>query len=123
MLGCTTILLNRGKSGASENKIESFITKVSSSDVSPGKVIELVYQLHEISTRESISLDQVPAYIKEKLQQKQKIDENTKQAEVALQNKKISIETINEHIQLDKELKKYRLCTKDIERLVNLLKY
>src|ERR671938_1664806 len=37
------------KSGAAEEKIESFITKVSSSDVSPERIIELVYQLHEIS--------------------------------------------------------------------------
>jgi hypothetical protein len=33
----------------------------------------------------------------------------------------MSIEAINEHIQLKKELKKYRLSTKDIHRLVNLL--
>src|ERR687885_811110 len=44
------------KSGASENAIESFIAKVSSSNVSPEKVIELVYQLHEISQKESIPL-------------------------------------------------------------------
>jgi transposase len=33
------------KSGASENAIESFITKVSSGDASPENVVELVYQL------------------------------------------------------------------------------
>ena len=33
------------KSGASEEKIESFITNVSSNDVPPGKMIEFVYQL------------------------------------------------------------------------------
>src|ERR671929_615336 len=33
------------KSGAAEDKIESFITKASSGDVSPENVIELVYQL------------------------------------------------------------------------------
>ena len=47
------------KSGAAENKIESFIKKVSSGDVSPERVIELVYQLHEISKKESIPLDQL----------------------------------------------------------------
>ena len=44
------------KSAAAEDKIESFITKVSSSDVSPEKMIELVYQLHEISKQESTPL-------------------------------------------------------------------
>ncbi|HJT48464.1 MAG TPA: hypothetical protein VJ729_09800 [Nitrososphaeraceae archaeon] len=63
------------KSGASENAIESFITKISSGDVSPEKVIEFVYQLHEISKSESIPLDQIPEYIKQKLEEKQKTDE------------------------------------------------
>ncbi|MFL6407874.1 MAG: hypothetical protein ACJ71F_12470, partial [Nitrososphaeraceae archaeon] len=43
------------KSGAAEDKIESFIDNINSGDVSPEKVIELVYQLHEISRGESIS--------------------------------------------------------------------
>src|SRR4051794_12253109 len=47
-------------SGASENTIESFITKVSSGDISPEQAIELVYQLYEISRGETIPLHQVP---------------------------------------------------------------
>src|SRR5919197_2854301 len=69
------------KSGAAEEKVESFITKVSSDDISHEKVIELVYQLHEISKKESIPPDQVPEYIKDKLQEKQRIDEVIKEAE------------------------------------------
>jgi hypothetical protein len=83
--------------------VESFITKVSSNDISPENVIELVYQLYEISKSESIPLDQIPHYIKEKLQEKQKIDEATKEAYAILQNKNMSIEAINEHIQLAAE--------------------
>jgi hypothetical protein len=52
------------KSGASENKIESFIASVGMGDVSPERVIELVYQLFKISKVESIPLDQVSGYIK-----------------------------------------------------------
>ena len=66
------------KSGASENAIESFIIKVSNGDVSPEQTIELVYQLYEISRGETIPLHQVPRYIKEKLQEKQKIDDEIK---------------------------------------------
>ena len=44
------------KSGAAEDKIESFIANVSSGDVSPDKVIALVNQLFNISNTESISL-------------------------------------------------------------------
>ncbi|MFL6472717.1 MAG: hypothetical protein ACJ71H_17925 [Nitrososphaeraceae archaeon] len=109
------------KSGASENTVESFITKVSTTDFSPEQTIELVYQLYEISRGETIPLHQVPGYIGEKLQEKQKIDEQIKEADATLQSKNVSIEAINEHIHLKEELKKYRLSTKDIHRLVNLL--
>src|SRR5919198_3656660 len=109
------------KSGASEKAIESFITYVGTGDVSPEKVIELVYQLQEISNAESIPLDQVPGYIKEKLEEKRKIDEQIKQADAILQSKNVSIEAINEHIQLNEEFKRYRLSTKDIHKLLNLL--
>jgi hypothetical protein len=108
------------KSGAAENKIESFITKVSATDL-PEKVIELVYQLYEISNNESIPLDQVQNYIEKKLEEKKKIDEQIKEADAILQSKNVSIEAINEHLQLNKELKKYRLFTKDIHKLLNLL--
>jgi hypothetical protein len=56
-------------------------------------VIELVYQLHEISEKESIPLDQVSEYIKQKIQEKQKIDEYTKEADLTLQSKKPRFET------------------------------
>jgi hypothetical protein len=47
------------KSGAAEDRIESFIANVGTGDVSPERVIELVNQLHDISKSESIPLDQV----------------------------------------------------------------
>jgi hypothetical protein len=84
-------------------------------------VIELVYQSHETSKVESIPLDQVSEHIKQELDQKQKIDEDVKQADAILQSKHGSIEAINEHIRLNEELRKHGLSTKDIHRLVNLL--
>ena len=42
-------------SGASENAIESFISNISSNELPPEKIIELVNQLYEISRGESIS--------------------------------------------------------------------
>jgi hypothetical protein len=63
----------------------------------------------------------VPEYIKEKLGEKQKIDEEIKQADATLQSKNVNIEAINEHIQLNEELKKYGLSIKDIHKLLNLL--
>jgi hypothetical protein len=82
------------KSGAAEDKIESFITKVSSNDIPPERVIELVYQLYEISKAESIPLDQISNHIKQKLEQKKKIDEQIKEADAILQSKNVSIEAV-----------------------------
>jgi hypothetical protein len=92
------------KSGANENEIESFIANVSINGASPGKVIALVNQLYYVSKKESIPLDQVPGYIKEKLEGKEKIDEDVKAADSLLQTKNVSIEDINEHTQLNEEL-------------------
>jgi deoxycytidine triphosphate deaminase len=49
-------------------------------------------------------LDQVSGYIKEKLEQKQKIDEKIEQSNNVLQSKNVNIETINEYIRLNEKL-------------------
>jgi hypothetical protein len=90
-------------------------------DISPEKVVEYVNQLFAVPKEQSIPLDQVPSYIEKKLEEKQKIDDQIKEADAILQSKNVSIETINEHIRLKQELKKYRLSTKDIRRLLDLL--
>ncbi|MFL6361729.1 MAG: hypothetical protein ACJ72V_20635 [Nitrososphaeraceae archaeon] len=109
------------KSGAAEDKIETFIANVSSTDISPEKVIELVNQLHEISKSESIPLDQVSGYIKEKLEEKQKIDEEIKQANDVLQSKNVNIETIDEYIGVSEKLNEYSLSFHDTDKLLNVL--
>jgi hypothetical protein len=58
------------KSGAKENEIESFITNVNSGYIPLEKAIELVNQLYEISRSESVPPDQLPNYIKQKLEEK-----------------------------------------------------
>jgi hypothetical protein len=108
------------KSGAAE-EVESFVTNINSGYIPLEEVMELVNQIYEISNAQSIPPDQLPNYIKEKLEEKQKIDEEIRQADAILQSKNVSIEAINEHIQLNNELKKYRLSTKDIHKLLDLL--
>jgi hypothetical protein len=109
------------KSGASEEKVESFITNISSRDVPPERIIELVNQLHDISKSESIPLDQVPEYVREELQEKQKIDEEIRQASDVLQSNKINIETIDEYIRVSEKLNEYRLSLHDTDKLLNVL--
>ncbi len=108
------------KSGASEHQVDSFIANVGTADVPPGKIIELVNQLYHISKAESIPIDQVPEYIKQKLEEKQKIDEDIKQADTILQSKNVSIEAINEYLKLKEELDKRGISTQDIDKLLNL---
>jgi hypothetical protein len=109
------------KSGAAEDKIESFIANVISSDISPKKIVEYVNQLYEVSKEESIPLDQVPNYIEKKLEDKQKVDEQIKEADAELESKNVSIETINEHVKLNEKLKEYNLSFQDIDKLLNVL--
>jgi hypothetical protein len=87
----------------------------------PEKVVELVYELYEISKAESLPLDQVSGYIREKLEQKQKIDDDIQQADAVLQSKNVDIEAINEHIQLNQKLNEYGLSMHNIDELLNLL--
>jgi hypothetical protein len=117
------------KSAANEDRIESFIINCMSdtggaadSFLSPEKIVDLVNQLFNISKSESILLEQVPDYIQQKLEEKQKLDEQIKEAEAVLQNKNVAIETIEEHIHLNEELSKYGLSTKDTSKLVNTIK-
>jgi hypothetical protein len=109
------------KSGASEDEIESFIIRVSTGDISPENIVSCVNQLYEISKAESIPLDQVSGYINKKLEEKQKIDEQIKEADATLQSKNATIEAINEYLKLKEELDKYGISAQDINKLLNLL--
>jgi hypothetical protein len=109
------------KSGAAEDKIESFIANISSSDISPENIVQYVNQLFAVSSEQSIPLDQVPSYIQQKIQEKQKIEEEIKQANDVLQSKNVNIETINEHVKLNEKLNEYNLSFQDIDKLLNVL--
>src|SRR5205823_2104877 len=67
------------KSGTNEDQIESFISNCitgtggAGSSLSSEKIVDLVNQLFNISKSETVPLEQVPDYIQQKLEQKQKI--------------------------------------------------
>ena len=82
----------------------------------------MVNQLFNISKSESIPLEQVPEYIQQKLKHKEKLEEQIKEAEAVLQSKNVAIEAIDEHIHLNEELSKHGLSTKDIGKLLNVIK-
>jgi hypothetical protein len=109
------------KSGAAEDVLESFVGNISSTNVPPDKAIDLVNELFNISKSELIPLDQVSGHIKEKLDQKKKIEEELREADALLQSKNVNIEAINEHIQLNEKLNEYNLSFQDIDKLLNVL--
>jgi hypothetical protein len=108
-------------SGAKENEVESFITNINSGYIPPVKAIELVNQIYEITKSESVSPEQLPNYIKRKLEEKQIIDQEIQHADTVLQSKNVTIEAINDYLKLGEELKKHGLSAKDIDKLLNLL--
>ena len=57
-------------SGAAEKEVESFITNINSGYISPDKAIELINQVYEISKSQSVPHDQLPNYVREKLEEK-----------------------------------------------------
>jgi hypothetical protein len=108
-------------SGAAEDKIESFIDNINSSNLPPEKVVEYVNQLFDVSREQSIPPHQVSSYIQQKIREKQKIEEEIKQANDVLQSKNVNIETINEHMKLNEKLNEYNLSFQDIDKLFNVL--
>ena len=66
------------KSGAAEKEVETFITNVNTGYIPPGEAIEHVNQIYEISKSESVPPDQLSNYIKQKFEEKQRIDEQIK---------------------------------------------
>jgi hypothetical protein len=108
-------------SGAKEKEIESFITNINSGYIPPGKAIELINQIYEISKSESFPPDQLPDYVRQKLEDKQKIDEEIKEADAILQGKNVSIKAIDEHLALNEKLKEHSLSTQDIDKLLKIL--
>ena len=63
----------------------------------------------------------MPGYIKQKLEDKQRIDDQIKEADAILESKNVSIEAINEHIQLNQKLTEDGLSTHNIDELLNLV--
>ena len=59
-------------SGTAEKDIESFITNINTGYIPPGKSIEIVNQIYEISRNESVTPDQLRDYVRKKLEEEQR---------------------------------------------------
>jgi hypothetical protein len=78
-------------------------------------------QLFEIAKSESIPLVEVPICIKQKFDDKQKLEEKINEADAILQSKNVDIGTIIEYNQLKEGLSKHNLSLEDPTRLLSIL--
>ena len=109
------------ESGANQDEIESFVAKVHSGGMPQDKVVEYMSQLYDISRDQSVALEHVPSYIKEKLEDKQKIDQEIKEASEVLHKKNVTIEAVEEHLKLKEALEQHGVSIQDIDKLLTLL--
>ena len=90
------------KLGANEDNIESFIANCmnGANSLSPEKIIDFTNQLFDIAKSESIPPAEIPDIIKQKLEEKQKLEKQIQEADALLHSKNVDIETIIEFIKL-----------------------
>ena len=120
-LACSVRLNNYIKNiGTNEDKIESFIVNLANSS-EPEKLIDAANQVAELSKSESIPLEDLENHVKQKEEEKQRLEEEIRQTRAILESTNVEMETINEYKQLKAELSKYHLSSDDPERLLTVL--
>jgi hypothetical protein len=110
-LACSLRLNNYiSKLGVNEVDIESFIVNCmnGANSLPPEKIIDLTNQLFGITKSESIPPAEVPVFTKQKLEEKNRLEEQIQEADGVLQSKNVDIETINEFNQLREHLDLYQ---------------
>ena len=108
------------KLGANQDQIESFIANLANSP-EPEKLIDVANQVAHLSRSESIPLEDLENHVKQKEEEKQRLEEEIKQTRAILESTNVEMETINEYKQLKAELSKYHLSSDDPERLLTVL--
>jgi hypothetical protein len=107
--------------GANQDEIESFIANLANSH-EPKKLFEVANQIAQISLSESISLEDLGNHIKQKEEEKQRLDEEIKQRREILESANVDIQTLNEYKKLKEELYVHGLSLKDPRTLLSILK-
>ena len=108
------------KLGANQEQIETLIANLANSP-EPEKLIDVANQVAHLSRSDSIPLVDIPNHLKEKLEQKQRLEEQIQEAGAILQSKNVDIETLREYKQLEERLRKHNLSLEDPTRLLSIL--
>jgi hypothetical protein len=120
-LGSSLRLYNYSKKlGANQDKIESLIANLANLP-KPEKLIEVANRIAQLSRSDSIPLEHLENHVKQKEQEKQRLEQEIKHKRVILESTNVDVQTINEYKQLKDELSKHRLSTEDPTRLLSIL--
>src|SRR5262249_16581237 len=85
------------------------------------KIVDLVKGLFQLSNSESIPPAEVPAYVTQKMVEKQKVEQEIQKSRAILDQENVGIRTIEEYKTLEGILKSYRLSKEDPRRLISVL--
>jgi DNA repair exonuclease SbcCD ATPase subunit len=109
------------KLGANQEQIEIFISNLANSP-QPEKLIDVANQIAQISTSESISLEELENRVKQKEKEKKMLEEEIKQRRAILENTNVDITALNEYKKLKEQLGAHGLSLKDPQILLSILK-
>lgn len=111
------------KLGANEEEVESLIATLldKTKSIPIEKTTNLVNQLYDLSKSESIPLAEVPAYINQKIEEKQKLEEEIQKARAILDQENIEIKNINEYKKSNEQLQKYGFSMEAPHKLHSVL--
>ena len=105
------------KMGANQDQIELFIANLANSS-EPEKLIDVANQVAQLSRSESIPLEELEGHIKQKEEEKQRLEDEIKQTRAILESTHVDVQTINDYRQLEAELSMHNLSFEEPERLV-----
>jgi hypothetical protein len=106
--------------GANQDQIESLIANLANFP-KPEKLIDVANQIAQLSRFESIPLEDLENHVKQKEEEKQRLEQEIKNKRVILESTNVDVQTINEYKQLKDELSKRRLSSKDPTRFLSIL--
>ena len=88
----------------------------------PDKLIGVANRVAQLSRSESIPLEGLETHVKQKEEEKQRLEEEIKQRRAILESTNVDIKTIEEYKQLKEELNKRGLSIEDPGKLLTILK-
>jgi hypothetical protein len=108
------------KLGTNEDRVESLIANLANSS-EPEKLIDVANQVSHLSRSESIPLEDIEVHVKQKEEEKQRVEQEIEQVRAILEDSNVDIHTITDYTHLRDELIKHGLSIEEPDRLLTIL--